>query len=169
MRVETVTFNGRKYRRYPESSNKAHRRYFGRAGHRLHRDVWEHWNGPIPAGHHIHHRDGNSGNNELSNLELVLASQHMGMHKRQADLEHLARIRPLAAKWHKSKEGREFARTVSAKFLISQARVTKSCHFCRFCFKGVAWQKFCSINCKQKWRRKTGADNVEKICGFCGR
>src|SRR4051812_37388947 len=58
--LETVIFNGVKYRRYAKSP------YFipGVADTRngaqaLHRDIWRAANSEIPAGHDIHHRDGN--------------------------------------------------------------------------------------------------------------
>lgn len=42
----------------------------------LHRYVWEKNNGPIPPGYHIHHKDGNKLNSEISNLECLSASNH---------------------------------------------------------------------------------------------
>lgn len=116
--TETVYFNGRKYNRYPESPNPAHRRYFARAGARLHRDVWEHHNGAIPDGHHIHHIDGDTSNNDISNLECIPAADHRSEHREslrerntsERQRQHLHRIRSKAAEWHKSDEGREWHR-----------------------------------------------------------
>ena len=45
--------------------------YFQRKGRRLHRAVWEHHNGKIPNGYHVHHKDGDRNNNDISNLELL--------------------------------------------------------------------------------------------------
>jgi len=108
--VESVVFNGRRYNRYPESSNPAHRRYFARAGHRLHRDVWEFYNGPIPRGMHIHHIDGDTTNNEIANLECVPETDHRRHHgaseRTDKQRQHLESIRPKAAQWHRSEEGR---------------------------------------------------------------
>ena len=42
----------------------------------LHRDVWEHHNGPIPEGFDIHHRDHDRANNRLENLELIDKAEH---------------------------------------------------------------------------------------------
>ena len=111
--VESIVFNGRKYNRYPESDNPAHRKYFARAGHRLHRDVWIYHNGPIPEGMHIHHIDGNTANNDISNLACVTRREHWAEHRakisewnrRPEQLEHLAQIRGSSAAWHKSPEG----------------------------------------------------------------
>ena len=82
--VESVVFNDRKYYRYPESDNPAHRRYFARSGHRLHRDVWKHHNGPIPAGMHIHHIDGDTANNDISNLACITSKQHWDEHRAES-------------------------------------------------------------------------------------
>src|SRR5215469_17385379 len=39
----------------------------------LHRKIWETHRGPLPKGVHIHHRDGNKANNQIDNLEPMLA------------------------------------------------------------------------------------------------
>lgn len=69
--VEVVVFQGRKYPRYPDSPKKVHRLYFGRSGHLLHRDVWEHHHGPIPDGHHVHHIDEDPGITMSTTLNVV--------------------------------------------------------------------------------------------------
>ena len=43
---------------------------------RLHRYVWEFYNGPIPKGYHIHHKDFNKANNDISNLQLLSLEEH---------------------------------------------------------------------------------------------
>ena len=48
----------------------------------LHRLIWEDAHGPIPEGYVVHHRDGNSLNNALDNLELLARGDHIGHHKR---------------------------------------------------------------------------------------
>lgn len=50
---------------------------------RLHRHVWEDVEGPIPATHHIHHRDGNAANNHRANLACVPKGVHLGQHSAQ--------------------------------------------------------------------------------------
>jgi len=44
-----------------------------------HRYVWELANGQIPKGCHIHHIDGNKANNNISNLECILGTEHNRM------------------------------------------------------------------------------------------
>ena len=44
------------------------------------RNVWIRSIGSIPKGHHIHHKDGDHTNNNLSNLECLSASEHSRHH-----------------------------------------------------------------------------------------
>jgi hypothetical protein len=48
----------------------------------LHRLVWEDAHGPIPDGYVVHHRDGDSLNNAVDNLELLPRGEHIGHHKK---------------------------------------------------------------------------------------
>ncbi len=67
---------GKKYAKKPSG-------YYGatdRSRTLMHRDVWASKNGEIPAGHQIHHMDGNRGNNSLENLLLVDAADHSRRH-----------------------------------------------------------------------------------------
>jgi len=43
----------------------------------LHRVIWEDHNGKIPWDCIIHHKDGDSSNNDISNLECVKARDHL--------------------------------------------------------------------------------------------
>lgn len=163
--VESVVFNGRRYNRYPESNNPSHRKYFARAGKRLHRDVWEHYKGVIPAGMHIHHIDGDTANNDIGNLECISRDEHWGHHKEQTSkrsqtpehLEHLNRIRPQASEWHKSDEGRawhrEHAKASLAKTWGKPKSYYPAPYKCVWCgFDGIAKvperKKFCSPTCQ---------------------
>jgi len=162
--VESIVFNGYKYNRYPESSNPAHRRYFARAGHRLHRDVWVYYNGPISKGMHVHHIDGDTSNNDISNLACITKDEHWSKHRaeisernrRPEQLEHLARIRSSSAAWHKSPEGRawhrEHAKTSLAKTWSSPRHypdIDKVCFWCGTQFVGQTVKaKFCKKGCQ---------------------
>lgn len=46
----------------------------------LHRQIWEDHYGPIPPRYHVHHRDGNTLNNHIDNLELIHPSTHAKLH-----------------------------------------------------------------------------------------
>jgi len=162
--VEVVKFNGVKYRRYPNSTNPAHRRYFARAGHRLHRDVWIFFKGPIPKGYQIHHIDGNTGNNDISNLECMPFKEHRAKHadeysargKSEKRLSHLASIREKTKEWHRSDEGRAWhrqnaytsMRAEGAPKPYSKSHYTGICEWCGSFFEAKSPKKtMCSIQC----------------------
>ena len=42
----------------------------------IQRYIWRSYNGRIPVGYDIHHRDRNKENNEIKNLELISKSEH---------------------------------------------------------------------------------------------
>src|SRR4051812_34508144 len=115
---EAIEYNGKRYRRYPQSPNRRLRLYFVRTAKAngrqwpeyLHRTIWEEAHGPVPAGHHVHHRDENTLNNDISNLSLITATEHLRQHAsdpgRVAESRrniHLARKG--AAEWHRSPDG----------------------------------------------------------------
>lgn len=114
--VERVVMYGIEFRRYPNSSNAAHRRYFRpgtsdveRGIDALHREVYRREVGPIPPGYEIHHLDSDTGNNTPSNLVALTRAEHRALtvtawkvrggswRDRGAMLAHLETIRPLAA------------------------------------------------------------------------
>lgn len=43
--------------------------------------VWEQKNGPIPRGFGVHHRDENTLNDEIDNLELLNKAEHLAIHR----------------------------------------------------------------------------------------
>lgn len=145
--------------------------YFQKKGRRLHRAVWEDHNGPIPKGYHVHHKDGDTSNNDIANLELLHGGEHLSLHMRArppvpfTDADRLA-----AAEWHRSEEGKEWHRRHFQEIKeVLFERVEKSCAQCGSAFTGDRKSKFCSNNCKAKARRLSGVDDVEFICPVCGK
>src|SRR6185312_15727351 len=69
----TQYFGGALYRIWPSQ------RYLAKGGSTLHRDAWRLAFGPVPPACHIHHRDGDTTNNSLANLECVPAAEHLGI------------------------------------------------------------------------------------------
>lgn len=145
---------------------------------RLHRYIWEKHFGKIPKGYTIHHKDHNKSNNDIGNLELLTVADH---HKRHAEelspemrewyRQNLAdTARPAASKWHRSTEGREWHRA-NCKALVAKTKelAEKTCRCCGKKFLGNHHKEFCSNACKSKWRRKTGVDNIEMKCSYCGK
>lgn len=47
----------------------------------LHQYIWAQAHGPIPAGHVIHHLDGNPFNNSINNLHAMEKTAHLAYHK----------------------------------------------------------------------------------------
>ena len=97
MTSELLVFNGRRYRRYPDSPRKSHRRYYSSGPKLLHREMYAFHHGEIPAGRQVWFADGNPDNLEPTNL--ILDNDQI----RQDALER-------AADWHRSEGGREWHR-----------------------------------------------------------
>jgi endogenous inhibitor of DNA gyrase (YacG/DUF329 family) len=146
---------------------------------RMHRYVWEFYNGPIPAGFEIHHINGDKSNNDISNLQLMTNADHMSLHGRKRDTEDHASFvkrmdhaRESASIWHGSAAGKEWhkAHYDQMKDAI-QKTITKTCDYCGTKFETVDHgnNRFCSNKCKSAWRRKAGLDDVKKECAFCGK
>ena len=164
-------FNGKKYYLYKGE------KYYSKHNKRLHRVVWEYYNGPIPAGYHIHHKDGNPANNDIANLELIKGSEHESRHQREQaeNPEILAakRARMLhagesAKEWHRSEEGRAW----HSEHAKSQIRIERE-YICTVCGSKYRSRnsatKYCSAKCNAKARRDSGADNEIRRCEVCGK
>jgi hypothetical protein len=52
----------------------------GTKGKKYHRYIWELYNGKIPEGYVIHHKDRNKLNNSIDNLQLMTESEHSILH-----------------------------------------------------------------------------------------
>lgn len=59
----------------------------------LHRLIYEDFYGEIPKGMHIHHKDGNRLNNDISNLELISPSNHHIFHNKNRVFEDKSKIK----------------------------------------------------------------------------
>jgi hypothetical protein len=91
--METIIYRGQKYHRNPDSKRLQHRVYFWKhdkwkaAPVALHRQIWIDSNGPIPRGYVVHHKDGNTLNNCISNFELLSPSAHAIYHTKARRVE----------------------------------------------------------------------------------
>jgi hypothetical protein len=181
---ETVIFNGIKFRRYPDADTRSARVYYVPSGNhrkagigRLHQEIWKAAHGPIPEGYHVHHADHDPLNNDLSNLVLLDADEHLKHHGNQPDnAERLRAVQPLgqeaAKEWHRSDEGRAWHVEHGKRCWEGREPVTHACDYCGKEYESLLTKKnvtrFCSNNCKTQWRRVAGIDNVDKSCAECG-
>lgn len=133
--------------------------------------------GQIPDGYDVHHKDHDKANNEINNLIAMPSERHQSIHCTEMvyrDMEHtrqhLNSIRGKASEWHGSSAGREWHKEhyekVKCKLHVKHEYVCENCgkHF-------VSTQtnsRFCSNACKSAWRRKSGIDDVERVCIVCG-
>lgn len=120
-------WNGKRY--YKSNKGFYYRLQFSDKARYLHRDVWEYYNGTIPARHIIHHKDKNKNNNHIDNLECLTYTQHSQRHediyKNQVFSEKCLRK---AAEWHRSEEGRASHRRAARKYWPEW--VERTCEVC---------------------------------------
>lgn len=152
-------------------------RFFERGNNRrLHRMVWQYFNWPIPPGRgwHVHHKDGDRRNNQIENLELLTASDHMRGHGAEWTPERLARQRAVldehrdkAAAWHSSPAGRAW-HSEHSKGIPKNRRYAKTCGRCGTSFS-AAFDKalYCSRACLAEMRRRSGVDDEDRTCRRC--
>src|SRR5216110_3274300 len=174
-KVETIRFQGRVYRRYPESNHRTHRVYFQchdkwKATPRfLHRDIWIASNGSIAKGHHVHHRDGNPLNNLLSNLLCVSQQEHkrldtkLGCFSTPKVRANLDRIRSLASAWHKSKEGRKWHSKHAVEIFSLRKYQTLICRGCGNSFQTKKYGRvfYCCTPCYARARGKAKRSGIQ--------
>ena len=143
---------------------------------RLHRYIWEKFNGKIPKGYDIHHIDKNKDNNNIENLQMLTIHEHQMIHSVRTEEQKeksrlwLNKIRPLANEWHKSEEGKKWHSEQEKKNIANMELKKYNCLYCgkEFYKKPLGINKFCSNCCKSAYRRKLGLDNVDRICIVCG-
>lgn len=58
------------------------------------RRIWTVVNGAIPSRYHIHHKDGDYTNNDLTNLECLPGSKHNSLHSRGPEYTIPRHLRP---------------------------------------------------------------------------
>jgi hypothetical protein len=139
----------------------------------LHVAVWEYHNKMnVPKGCHVHHIDGNTLNNDISNLEILTHSEHARRHPvkdKEKWNKQLAEARIKATEWHRSKQGREWHKEHYHNSL-GKAEVLE--HNCKNCGKKIMSRKktvlYCSDECGEKYRGKTGRYKYQGICTVCG-
>ena len=175
MQEEYQVFNGLRFRRDKKSG------YYLNSTicKRIHVYVWEYYNGKVPKGYEVHHIDGDKNNNNIENLMILTKSDHLKIHASQMDADKINKLRknlsvfarPKAVEWHKSDEGRKWHKQHIEKQREKEAfQKEVFCNNCGTLFltKSVKPNNFCCNACKSAFRRKNGADLIERKCAICG-
>jgi hypothetical protein len=153
MRPKTIKFNGHTY---GLRGRYYHRFNYGTGGPaNLHRAIWEDHNGPIPGGYEVHHKDEDTFNNDIDNLELIEASEHRRMHmKTRHERGNMgpptAKALDLAAEWHRSADGLEWHGQHGKRTWETRVWYEKACEQCGQAFMTPypTRARFCHLNCK---------------------
>ena len=161
-----VDFNGYRFRLSGRYYRK--NRWSQQGPSNLHRAIWEHSNGSIPEGMDVHHKNGNSFDNSIGNLELIGASDHARMHTleriRAGKLLPPSKIAfERAAEWHGSTEGIEWHRMHGSKTWTGKKWSPVACQNCgqQFNTPFPTRAKWCTIACKHEARdRKAGRSGM---------
>lgn len=177
MQKETFVLDGRTFTRYPDAEARNMRTYWctyiKRRAVTLHRYLWEREHGPIPAGYVVHHKDLDSSNNVLSNLELLPRGRHQALHASQPTERQKEASRKAAEftrAWHGTPEGirwhSEHARQAAAK-REPQPATCRQCGkvFMTLCSNGRA--AFCSNHCSYRWHREKRMLTTGEPHGIC--
>lgn len=143
--------------------------YFQHKGKRLHRAVWEAYNGEVPEGYHVHHIDGDRSNNQIENLALVPGLAHIRQHAREESRRENGRraIRlaiEAAPAWHSSPEGKAWHSAAAKKSWAKAPMHTYVCDMCGKVYESRCYPRsghhFCNQNCKAKYARRKKAGLV---------
>lgn len=142
---------------------------------RLHCYVWRFFNGDIPSGYHVHHKDGDKSHNDIENLDCIPEFAHLSHHgkeraitDREKMVENLKEnALPKAVEWHKSAAGHEWHKQHCDGL---KRKIECVCEVCgkRFMTRNNGRIRFCGNKCKAAARRKSGVDDEKRKCVVCG-
>lgn len=146
-----------------------------------HRYAYEHFHGPIPVGHHVHHADRDRSNNAAENLVALSAEDHRQLHIREDgfDMELRSKriwnmnrkARPAAIDWHKSQAGRAWHAQHAKDSAATMKPRAFVCEKCGSAYDAKPYGKnrFCSNKCRAAHRRATGVDDETRACAQCAK
>jgi hypothetical protein len=139
---------------------------------RMHVVVWEFYKSEIPKGFHIHHKDNNKSNNNISNLNLISSHDHANLHmteeKREKASKNAGKFRHLTKEWHASEKGKKWHIEHGILGWANRKPISLICAQCEKKFKTKTYhQLFCCNACKSAWRREKGLDDIDATCIFC--
>lgn len=183
MKGEHVRAFGKNWVAYPNADNYGSKYY--KCFIPLHVYTWEIYHGcPVPENYEVHHIDHDKNNNVIENLIAIPVEEHRRIHSSYAKANHVERLielarvgREAAKKWRATEEGKKRMIEMSSqngKLIWEQAyKIKRNCNQCGKEYETYnlteSHSKYCSENCKAKYRRKIGADNETRKCVFCGK
>lgn len=152
---EVIVWNGIKW--YRNDGRKYFRRMYYHKAEYLHIEIYKIYNGEIPKGYQVHHKDGDANNNDPSNLVALSPEQHKIEHRKMGSYKN---NRPseaayeAAKAWHRSEEGRKWHKEHATKYFD----ITNTCPICGKEFKcgnaGYRYRICCGRSCATKYRNK---------------
>lgn len=138
----------------------------------LHVAIWEFKNkAAVPVGHVCHHKDGNSFNNDPSNLEVLSKTDHFKHHPyimTSTQAVHLDRVRPLAKAWHASEDGLRWHAENSVKMWEKRKKRTIQCETCgKDMLTRAIVRRYCNSYCNYLALKKLGHYDRQVFCVIC--
>lgn len=135
----------------------ASKRYQKKHGYKaLHREIWKSHFGEIPPGYHIHHKDHNPANNDISNLELISRREHAFIHCSDEKWKKTVtkkRAKKWGASWKKDKKKIAQMKRNTKRSVDLMPIVFFTCLFCEKQAKRRTYRKvnkFCSKKCSSQ-------------------
>ena len=138
----------------------------------IHRFVWTYFNGEIPDGFDIHHRDFNHDNNDIANLELVTKDAHKKIHAavkptRRPEKKSTFTCAVCGREYEAANRGNNNYCSTKCKKSAERARVAeiRTCKTCGKKFATSDEAKFCSRKCIGEFLKR----QEFKTCPVCGK
>lgn len=146
----------------------------------MHRFVWTYFNGEIPEGYEIHHRDLNPDNNDIANLQLLTKEEHKKVHaatkeKRKLEKKSTFICAVCGCEYEAVSRGNNTYCSIKCKEIAKRERAAKllkkrEIRVCIQCGREFSApingnQKFCSWSCVGKSHRK----RETRVCLHCGK
>lgn len=182
MQRETIIVDGIKFHRYPNSKRTQHKKYYWahnsnkKSPFPFHRYLWTKAHGEIPKGFHVHHKDHNTLNNTLENLELISARDHAKYHSGLPDRKKKAsenakknnkKLQEAAKIWRHSEEGRKWHSEHSKESVNKPRKI-----ICAICGKeAIRYSKnakYCSQKCGNKYNNDRAYRKKKESIRFNG-
>lgn len=136
----------------------------------LHRLIWEDHFGEIPKGHHIHHKDNDKENNDISNLECISKSEHAKLHWKDDKENRTEKVRENIKKahlWRGTTDGKEYSSAHHKKLWKNAKLHKRTCTICDKKFESISRKKniYCSALCHSRGYYKKSRE--KRICMYC--